>query len=129
MSATSTVARAKAMVLLAAALGPRFVFRRFAVEGRFHLPERTRRHGSIARRGINARMAQQDLNNASFGPVFQQMGSEAVAQHMGRDVFGNAGDACGVPADEADRVSLDVLLRPGPRKQPCLGPLHLPVLP
>ena len=63
------------------------------VEGAVDFPQA--RHGDV---GIDfgradAGVAQQFLDDAQVGAVFQQMGGEAVAQHVRREVAAQAGPA------------------------------------
>jgi 2-keto-4-pentenoate hydratase len=46
-----------------------------------------RRHHGVMRGGVDAAVAQQHLDDANVGAVFQQMGGEAVAQGVGADLL------------------------------------------
>ena len=52
----------------------------------------------VARRGIDAAVAEQHLNDPSVGAVFQKMRGEAVPQRMGGDAFGQTALFRGVAA-------------------------------
>jgi chorismate synthase len=55
-------------------------------------------------------MAQQDLNGVQVGTRFQQVGGEAVAEHVGINFLFNAGTAGGVLAGVARGLGIDGLI-------------------
>ena len=56
-------------------------------------------HLGVTRGGLDAAVAEQDLNDTDIGSVFQQMGAKAVAQGVDGDPFAKPGGACRFPAD------------------------------
>ena len=58
----------------------------------------SRRDPGVASRGIDAAMAEQDLNDARVDAALQQAGGKAVAQRVGTDAFGQPGQLPGLAA-------------------------------
>ena len=50
--------------------------------------------------GFDPAVSQQHLDDADVGTVFQQMGSEGMAQGVDRDALGNAGAQGGLAASQ-----------------------------
>jgi len=56
-------------------------------------------HLGVTRRGLDAAVAEQDLNDTDISAILQQMGAKAVAQGVDGDPFAKPGGACRFPAD------------------------------
>src|SRR5262245_55717647 len=81
----------------------------------------------VPRRGVEAAMAQQNLDGPQVGPAFEQMGREAMAQSVDRDVLAQSGVRASLAADLVDGVGWDGLIRQGAGEEVAAGPNRLPV--
>ena len=61
------------------------------IQGALGVGDELRGDGGVVGGGVDALMAEQDLDDADIGAVFQQVGGEAVAQGVDGDVFADAG--------------------------------------
>ena len=71
-------------------------------------------------------MAEQELNLADVGTLFQQVDGKSVSQRMWRDRFPNLANPLGLPTLPPNRFRGDVAAGQVAGKEPVLGLLHSP---
>src|SRR5664279_1795071 len=115
MSANSRVGSGKVLLLAFTGLATQVVER--ADSGGHHLWA----HLGVTRGGLDAAVAEQDLNDAQVGTVFQKVGAETMAQGVDGDAFADARRARRFPADRLQRSGVHVVALAPARKEPVLG--------
>jgi hypothetical protein len=68
-----------------------------------------RSHAHITGGGFDAAVAEQDLDHARVGSIFQQMRGKAVAQRVGGDALGDSRVLGGVAAGDGQRAGGNVM--------------------
>ena len=101
-----------------------FGFDRQPVERAAYAAHGLWRDGCVAGGRFDAGMAEHDLNGASVGAAFQQVGGKAVAQHMRSDAFGDACQLAGIAAKILDGRRLEMRAGLGAGKKPFDRALH-----
>ena len=86
-------------------------------------------HRRITRRGVDAAMAEQHLNDTDVFAIFEQVGGEAMTKRVGRYPLVYSGQLRRFPADLLNSCRRDVPVRLDGGEQPwSLGPLTPPIL-
>ena len=84
-------------------------------------------HLGVTRGGLDAAVAEQDLNDTDIGSVFQQMGAKAVAQGVDGNPFVKTGRSRRFPADLLQRSGVHVAVFAPSGEEPILRRGLLPL--
>src|SRR5664279_2597488 len=112
MSANSRVGSGKVLLLAFTGLATQVVER--ADSGGHHLWA----HLGVTRGGLDAAVAEQDLDDAHVGTVLQKVGAETVAQGVDGDAFAYARRARCFPARALQRFDVHVAALTPSREKP-----------